>query len=95
MEFGIFNWGVWHESRTQKDVIETVLRQGIQADELEFDSHWIGEHHFSQHGIVPNTQLMGGIIGARTERIRIGLPLSSIPSTTPCASPKTERSLTL
>lgn len=74
---------MWHESRSQKDVIENVVRQGIRADELGFDSYWVGEHHFSRHGIVPNTLQMAGIIGARTERIRVGTAVVVLPLNDP------------
>ena len=70
---------MWHESRSQAEVIENVVRQGVRADELGYDSYWVGEHHFSRHGIVPNTLQMAAVVGARTERIRVGTAVIVLP----------------
>lgn len=83
MQFGLFNWGMWHESKSQQEVLDGILRQGVLAEELGFNSYWLGEHHFSRHGIVPNTLQMAAAIAARTDRIQLGTAVIVLPLNNP------------
>ena len=50
------------------------------AEDLGFDSVWLGELHFEAAlGIMPSISIMASAIAQRTSRIRIGLGVSIIP----------------
>lgn len=49
------------------------------ADELGFDTCWLREHHFTDYGFLPNTMTMAAYVAARTERIRIGTAVITLP----------------
>ena len=42
----------WHESRTQEQALREALEQIELADQLGIDEVWLGEHHFSRHGLL-------------------------------------------
>ena len=79
MKFGGFSFGAWHESRTPAEVFHNIVEEAVLADELGFDTYWLGEHHFSRHGILADTMVMASHIAARTERIRIGTAAIVLP----------------
>ena len=49
------------------------------AEELGFDSVFMTEHHFSRHGIVPDSLAMLPYLAAQTERIRLRTAVSVSP----------------
>lgn len=49
------------------------------ADELGFDGCWLREHHFTDYGFLANTMTMAAYVAARTERIRIGTAVITLP----------------
>ena len=79
MQFGTFHIIQWHESKTQQQSIKEALEQIVLADELGFDAAWIGEHHFSRHGLVSGIFPMLGNVAARTRRIKIGTAVVVLP----------------
>jgi alkanesulfonate monooxygenase SsuD/methylene tetrahydromethanopterin reductase-like flavin-dependent oxidoreductase (luciferase family) len=79
VKFGIFNWAMWHESKTTHEVLDALVDEAVLADELGYDNYWIGEHHFTRHGIVGNALTMAAFIAARTERIRLGTAVIILP----------------
>jgi alkanesulfonate monooxygenase SsuD/methylene tetrahydromethanopterin reductase-like flavin-dependent oxidoreductase (luciferase family) len=83
MKFGIFDYGMWHESETQADVLNAAVSHAELADELGFEAIWLGEHHFSRHGIYGNTLTLGSFIAARTSRLRIGTAVVVLPLNNP------------
>lgn len=56
-----------------------MVELAVQSDRLGLDSFWLGEHHFSRHGILADTMVMASHIAARTERIRIGTAVIVLP----------------
>jgi alkanesulfonate monooxygenase SsuD/methylene tetrahydromethanopterin reductase-like flavin-dependent oxidoreductase (luciferase family) len=79
MKFGIFDYGMWHESQTQADVLNAAVSNAQMADELGFEAFWIGEHHFTRHGIYGNSLTLGSFIAANTNRLRIGTAVVILP----------------
>ncbi len=59
------------------------IRDGIElcelADELGYDSCWVGEHHFSEFGVMPNPAVWLAAVAQRTKRIRLGPAVSVLP----------------
>ena len=79
MKFGYFSIIQWHESMTQADSIEDVMQQVELADELGLDEAWLGEHHFSRHGLISGIFSILGHAAARTERIKLGTAVIVLP----------------
>jgi alkanesulfonate monooxygenase SsuD/methylene tetrahydromethanopterin reductase-like flavin-dependent oxidoreductase (luciferase family) len=79
MQFGIFYIVQWHESRTQAQALREALEQIELADQLGLDEVWLGEHHFSRHGLLSGLFSFAGHVAARTKRIRIGTAVSVLP----------------
>ncbi len=54
--------------------MDNLRQQTILAEELGFETMWLGEHHFGPYGVgdLPNPILLGADLAARTSRIRIG-----------------------
>lgn len=79
MRFGGFSFGSWHESETHGEVLARMVELAVRADRLGLDSFWLGEHHFSRHGILADAMVMASHVAARTERIRIGTAVIALP----------------
>jgi alkanesulfonate monooxygenase SsuD/methylene tetrahydromethanopterin reductase-like flavin-dependent oxidoreductase (luciferase family) len=79
MKFGIFDFGLWHESQTSQEIYKAVVDHAQLADALGFEAIWLGEHHFSRHGIYGNVLTLGSFIAARTDRLRIGTAVIVLP----------------
>ncbi len=62
------------EATSSAELLDNLRQQTILAEELGFEAMWLGEHHFSLHGVgdIPNPILLGADLAARTSRIRIG-----------------------
>lgn len=72
MQFGILNLVDWYpESMTREQRYSQVIEEAVFAEELGFDTYWVGEHHFSRY-ICPHPVPLLAAIAARTKRIRIG-----------------------
>ncbi|MFQ5872504.1 MAG: LLM class flavin-dependent oxidoreductase [Dehalococcoidia bacterium] len=59
---------------TTRQLLDNLREQAVVAEELGFETIWIGEHHFGPYeaGDIPNPILLGADLAARTKRIRIG-----------------------
>jgi alkanesulfonate monooxygenase SsuD/methylene tetrahydromethanopterin reductase-like flavin-dependent oxidoreductase (luciferase family) len=79
LKFGILNLGMWHETQDQAEPFQIIQEQAVLADQLGYDSYWVGEHHFSRHGIIADGMLQLAAIAAVTKRIRIGTAVVVLP----------------
>jgi len=79
MEIGLFHGIQWPEGSVQPDRYRQGLEQACFAEELDFDSVWLTEHHFSRHGIVSDSLAVLAYLAARTDRIRLGTAVSVLP----------------
>ena len=70
MEFGVFYQLPCAVDQIPATRIQDTIAQCQLADELGFDAAWIGEHHFSRHGLVSGIFPLLGNIAARTRRIK-------------------------
>jgi alkanesulfonate monooxygenase SsuD/methylene tetrahydromethanopterin reductase-like flavin-dependent oxidoreductase (luciferase family) len=81
MKFGIFVFGDNHPEvgRSNRQYYEEVLTMAEWAEELGFDSFWLGEHHFYWYGSLPSPPALIAALGQRTKKIRLGPAVSVLP----------------
>jgi len=81
MKFGIFVFGDNHPDlgRSVQKYYEEVLTMAEWAEELGFDSFWIGEHHFYWYGTGVSPPMIIAAIAQRTKKIRLGPAVSVLP----------------
>ena len=81
MKFGIFVFGDNHPGlgRSNQKYYEEVITMAEWAEELGFDSFWLGEHHFYWYGTGVSPPMLIAAIGQRTKKIRLGPAVSVLP----------------
>lgn len=72
MKFGIFILGEKPPMLSGSEVYRRNLDQCIAAEEMGYDTVWVGEHHFSPYGTVADPFVFCAAVAAATKRIRIG-----------------------
>ena len=65
--------------RTDSEVYQDILRSAVLAEELGFDSVWVTEHAFSEHGTISSPHSMLAAIAAKTTRVNIGVAVTIVP----------------
>jgi alkanesulfonate monooxygenase SsuD/methylene tetrahydromethanopterin reductase-like flavin-dependent oxidoreductase (luciferase family) len=78
MQYSIFSVQDHHPSfkRTIPELYKEVLEQGILADQLNYDSFFVAEHHFHEYGAVPNPAIFLTALAQHTKRIKLGPAIS-------------------
>ena len=80
MKCGIFYQVPCHAHQLAAERYEETLQQIELAEDLGFDSVWLGELHFEPTlGIMPSILIMAAAIAQRTKRMRIGIGVSILP----------------
>ena len=79
MKFGQFEIIRWHPDVSIPQSISDVMEKIELADELGMDEIWLGEHHFSRHGLVSGIFSMLGNLAQRTKNARIGSAVVVLP----------------
>lgn len=82
MQFGLFTVFDNYKKefdRTPEQLLNEVMEQTEAADRLGYDSVWFAEHHFSEYGILTSPQMLLAAAAQRTERIRLGVSIVSLP----------------
>jgi alkanesulfonate monooxygenase SsuD/methylene tetrahydromethanopterin reductase-like flavin-dependent oxidoreductase (luciferase family) len=85
MKFGVMQLvsSPEHAARSDERMYQEVLEQIQYAEELGFDSVWLGEHHFTDYGNIPSVLVFAAAAAQRTERIRIGTAVLLLPFSHP------------
>ena len=84
MEFGIFSlFDFLRDRQNEAQYFQDTLDICIQAEELGFDSIWLGEEHFYSFGICPSPQMFLTAVARETSRIRLGTAISLLPFENP------------
>ena len=82
MDFGYFTLSDNHyanNDRTPNQFVKDILAEALYADELNFRSAWIGEHHFSTLGVNSSPEMLLSFIAARTKNIRLAPAVTVLP----------------
>jgi alkanesulfonate monooxygenase SsuD/methylene tetrahydromethanopterin reductase-like flavin-dependent oxidoreductase (luciferase family) len=81
MKFGIFVFGDNPPAigRSNQKYYEEVLTMAEWAEELGFDSFWLGEHHFYWYGTCVSPPMIIAALAQRTKKIRLGPAISVLP----------------
>lgn len=72
MKLSILDQSPIATGRTPQEALNASVELAGLADELGYTRYWIAEHHDFAGLACPNPDVMLGIIGSQTERIRIG-----------------------
>ncbi len=79
MKFGMFEIIRWHQDLPAEQAINDTLEQIEFADKLGLQEIWLGEHHFSRHGILSGIFSFMGTVAARTKNARLGTAIVVLP----------------
>ncbi len=79
VRFGLLQLFEAPGDRTMKQYFEENIALVDHAEAVGLDEIWLAEHHFSEYGVMPSTQVFASYIAARTERIRIGSAVVVLP----------------
>ena len=84
MKHGLFYQLPCHSHQSMVRRYEETLREIEIAEDLGFDSVWLGEIHFDATlGSMPSILVMAAAIAQRTRRMRIGMGVSLLPLRNP------------
>ena len=82
MRFGYFTLSdnnYPNNPRTPNQTVRDILDQALYAEELGYNSAWIGEHHFSTLGVNSSPELLLAYIAAKTKNIRLAPAVTVLP----------------
>ncbi|QKY69847.1 LLM class flavin-dependent oxidoreductase [Lentibacillus sp. CBA3610] len=83
MKLSILDQSPISTGKTPRDALNASVDLARLGDELGYTRYWIAEHHDFSGLACPNPDVMLGMIGSRTERIRIGAGAVLLPHYTP------------
>jgi alkanesulfonate monooxygenase SsuD/methylene tetrahydromethanopterin reductase-like flavin-dependent oxidoreductase (luciferase family) len=80
MEFGMFHQFPALPGRTQKEAFAEAFEQIDAAERWGLDTMWLAELHFDpQRSVLSAPLSIAAAVGARTERIKIGIAVQVLP----------------
>lgn len=81
LQFGVLQFFSWpRRSVPLEQVYARALdRIGIMDRSGAYEAVWLAEHHFNTYSVCPSVHVMGTMVAARTERLRIGTAVSLAP----------------
>ena len=79
MQFGIFHTVQLHESLTAPEALNNALEEILLAEQLGLNETWLGEHHFSRHGLLSGIHSFLGHVAAKTSKIIIATGITVLP----------------
>jgi natural product biosynthesis luciferase-like monooxygenase protein len=79
MKFGLLTlFDHYLEDCSEEQYFKNFFDEMTFAEELGFESVWLGEHHFCRY-ICPSPQLIGAAVAQRTKKVRIGTAIALLP----------------
>jgi limonene 1,2-monooxygenase len=79
LRFGIFLAPFHRVGQNPTLALERDLELIVRLDELGYDEAWIGEHHSGGFEIIASPEVFIGVVSQRTNHIRLGTGVSSLP----------------
>jgi alkanesulfonate monooxygenase SsuD/methylene tetrahydromethanopterin reductase-like flavin-dependent oxidoreductase (luciferase family) len=82
MQFGYFTLSDNHyenNRRSANQFVNDILAEAVYAEELGYNSAWIGEHHFNSLGVLSCPDLVLANVAARTKKIRLAPAVTVLP----------------
>ena len=75
MKFGYVNILEQPLDMAYADLVDNLREQAVFCDQSGWEHIWLGEHHFGVSGRdnSPNPFMLAADLGARTERLRLGI----------------------
>ena len=79
MKFGMLTLSDYYpEDKTEQQYYQDFFTEVDYAEELGFDSIWIGEHHFCNY-VCPSPQIVAMAVAQRTKKMRVGTAVALLP----------------
>src|SRR5919197_4536324 len=82
MKFGIGPFSMRKQPEdpsSHSEIYRQALEQVKLAEEMNFDSAWIAEHHFRDDGLCPCPFVTASAISTVTEKIKFGTAIVNLP----------------
>ena len=79
MKFGLFHSIQWPQGSIQSDRYRQGIAEALLAERRGFDSVWLTEHHFTEHGIISDSLCLLAFLAAETEKVRLGTAVTVLP----------------
>ena len=79
VRFGLLHLFESPSGKTERQYMRENIELIEYADQVGLDEVWLAEHHFSDYGVMPSTQVFAGHIAGLTKRIRIGTGVVVLP----------------
>ncbi len=80
MNFGLFNLMPRRDtSKSPQQLALDSMELCQMAEQLDFDTVWFAEHHFSNYCMIPSPLIMSAYCAARTKRINVGPAVLVLP----------------
>ncbi|HUY21006.1 MAG TPA: LLM class flavin-dependent oxidoreductase [Acidimicrobiales bacterium] len=79
LDFGIFLAPFHPVGQSPTLALERDLELVVRLDQLGFDEAWFGEHHSAGYEIIASPEVFIAVASQRTEHIRLGTGVSSLP----------------
>ena len=79
MKFGMLHLFENPVGKTEHEVIHEQLELMRAADDLDFDSIWPAEHHFTEYGYCASPALSLAAVAQTTKRVRLGTGIVVLP----------------
>jgi limonene 1,2-monooxygenase len=79
LRFGAFYAPIHTPNESPSVAFHRDIEQIVRMDELGFDEVWVGEHHSTGYELVSSPEILLAYVAAKTQRIRLGTGVASIP----------------
>jgi natural product biosynthesis luciferase-like monooxygenase protein len=79
INFGLLQLFEDAKGKSEKEFLNENIELAEYADDVGFHSIWLAEHHFTEYGVMPSTQVFGSFVAGRTKNIRIGSGVVVLP----------------
>lgn len=81
LQFGVLQFFSWSGRKVPLPSVYSRALERVDIMERSglYEAVWLAEHHFTTYSVSPSVSVMGAMVAARTERLRIGTAVSLAP----------------